>query len=629
MIKNLAFWRKVGYLCGIAALFIPISFISAPAASREEGGGVLSKMRREQKLSQAQLGKIDPASASMSLATLGMRGVAANLLWGRAYHFKKTENWDSFKATLNQITKLQPNFVSVWQFQAWNISYNVSVEFDNYQHRYHWVKKGLDYLIEGTEYNEDDPLLLWDAGWFFGHKMGRADEYRQFRRLYRDDADFHAGLPLNLEDVRGPDGKPDNWLSGREWFLRAQRAVDRGAIIKRLSTYYWEGDKKIVDKKDTPLKGKNPLIFHSDPPKASINYADAIEEDGYLDEKGLLAWRNAGREWRAYGDRPIISSYGVKIHLNDRDKVANLVTESLQKFNELLPEARERLLEQRIADLTDEERAAVNTNPSERTEEQRDLVFKVTREKLTVKHSDVARLAPPELREEAMRLARLVEENEDQVRIIDRYRDIVNFVYWDTRCQAEQQPITISARKRVLEAKEAFDEADLEGAKQRYEEAWDLWAQVFEEYPLLLDDVEGEDVMETVMDYKNLLGQLDEPFPPPGFKLINLVKAHAGDYDIVGDDPVIQQIAEGTPADIETVESPNTKEENLNGSLDEGADAAPDTESEEEVNVDPSLTNDNPAPSDNQETAEESSDELESDEPSEEVEGAGDAAQRR
>ena len=130
-------------------------------------------MRREERLSQAELGKIDPASASMSLATLGMRGVAANQLWGLAHHYKKTENWDAFKATLNQISKLQPNFVSVWQFQAWNVSYNVSVEFDDYRHRYHWVKKGVDYLIEGSRYNRDEPLLLWDTGWFFGHKMGR------------------------------------------------------------------------------------------------------------------------------------------------------------------------------------------------------------------------------------------------------------------------------------------------------------------------------------------------------------------------------------------------------------------------------------------------------------------------
>ncbi len=86
MTRNASFMRKVVYLSAIALLLIPLALISAPAETAEKGGGLLSRMRRKENLSQAQLGKIDPASASMSLATLGMRGVAANVLWGRAMH---------------------------------------------------------------------------------------------------------------------------------------------------------------------------------------------------------------------------------------------------------------------------------------------------------------------------------------------------------------------------------------------------------------------------------------------------------------------------------------------------------------------------------------------------------------
>ena len=56
--------------------------------------------------------------------------------------------------------------------------------------------------------------------------------------------------------------------------------------------HYMEGNKKVVGKKQTPIRGKNPLVFHSDPPKALINFADAIEEDGYLDELGSLMAHN-------------------------------------------------------------------------------------------------------------------------------------------------------------------------------------------------------------------------------------------------------------------------------------------------------------------------------------------------
>ena len=552
MKRKSTFNRKVAYLVAIAALFSPISFLSAPAAKRDEGGGVLSRMRREYKLSQAQLGKIDPASATMSLATLGLGGVAANLLWDRAIHYKKTENWDSFMATLNQITKLQPNFVSVWQFQAWNIAYNVSVEFDNYRHRYHWVKKGVNYLIEGTEYNVDEPLLLSEAGWFFGHKLGRADEYKQFRRLFRDDDDFHKELPIRLDDVRGPDAKPDNWKVAYQWFKRAELAVDRGARIKRLATRYWMGKNPVVDKKQSPLHGKNPLVFFSEPPKALINFADAIEEDGYLDQKAIIAWRNAQRAWTEYGNRDILSSYGIRLHLNDYERANETAEEALDRLEPLTAGIADRLIEEKRANLSDEERAVLDIPPSEQDRKQSDLARQAV-DKLEVTPEEIAAAAPEDVREEAKKLAQTIVTNKELAEIIRRYRDIVNFEYWRTRCIAEQEENTLEARRLVRQADEAYDAADLVNSRKLYEDAWDRWAIVFDKYPVMVDDVEGEDVMDSVRRYENLLGQLDEAFPPPGFKLDRLLQAYSDDFQGVAADE-----ADTAPDEPPTGESTGT-----------------------------------------------------------------------
>ena len=115
-----------------------------------------------------------------------MRGVAANILWTKANEYKRTENWEALVATVNQMAKLQPNFVSVWEFQSHNLSYNISVEQDDYRFRYRWVKKGIDFLIQGTRYNRREPRLFWTVGWYTGQKFGRADEHKQFRRLFRE-----------------------------------------------------------------------------------------------------------------------------------------------------------------------------------------------------------------------------------------------------------------------------------------------------------------------------------------------------------------------------------------------------------------------------------------------------------
>jgi hypothetical protein len=222
-------------------------------------------MRERDGLSLAQQGEIDPAGSSMSLATLGMRGVAATMLWIEALHAKKTEQFDHMKAALNQIVKLHPHFTSVWRFQSWELAYNIAAEFDDYRHRYHWVKKGFDFLMQGIRYNRDEPMLRWEVGWFFGHKLGRSDDRRQFRQLFREDDDFHRSIPMDIEQIRGVDGYPDNWLAAWLWYRGAQQ---------------------IVDTKNVPVRGKNTLVFHSDPALALIYYAIATIDDGHLDEKG-------------------------------------------------------------------------------------------------------------------------------------------------------------------------------------------------------------------------------------------------------------------------------------------------------------------------------------------------------
>ena len=106
-------------LVGIAALLVPLSALSQPADSKSEGGK-LARLRRDHDLSQADLGEIDPSSETIRLATLGLKPAAVALLWDRANHYKKVEDWTNLSATLEQMTKLQPNFYSVWDYQAHN-----------------------------------------------------------------------------------------------------------------------------------------------------------------------------------------------------------------------------------------------------------------------------------------------------------------------------------------------------------------------------------------------------------------------------------------------------------------------------------------------------------------------------
>ena len=224
-----SFKRKVSYITGIVLLLFPLFYLGQPSTSDAEGGrgGKLAQLRAENYLAQSNLGEIDPVSSTMQLATFGLRPIAVIVLWEKATRFQKMEDYDNVTATVNQISKLQPNFVSIWKFQAHNLAYNISVDFDNYRHRYQWVRRGIDFLMEGTQYNSQDAKLVQEVGSYTGAKIGGSDEKRQFRRLFAEDDPFHQrmedyGLEMDSQLVAGADGKPDNWKVANRWYQKSE-----------------------------------------------------------------------------------------------------------------------------------------------------------------------------------------------------------------------------------------------------------------------------------------------------------------------------------------------------------------------------------------------------------------------
>jgi len=55
--------------------------------------------------------------------------------------------------------------------------------------------------------------------------------------------------------------------------------------------------------------------------------------------------------------------------------------------------------------------------------------------------------------------------------------------------------------------------------------AWKLYATIFDKYPDLMDNAEAQDLIDSVGHYRDVLGQLDEPFPM-SFPLWPLMDKH-------------------------------------------------------------------------------------------------------
>jgi hypothetical protein len=429
----------------------------------------------------------------------GARGFAASILWNKAEYYKREQYWDRYSATLNQIALLQPHYVNVWDFQAHNLAYNIAVEFDGYRQRFEWIKKGIDYLVRGTKFNERQPILQWDLGIYTGQKIGVADEKVQYRELFRKDEEYHKqlkaeGLDLDQPEAKGYDGNPDHWLAGRLWFLKSYDLVDAGAYCK-----------------------KAPHIFYSDAPKCQLRYSEAIESEGILDERAKFSWKRGSEWWREYGNRDVMTTWGHTIKMNGLD-VANQSVKDLEAEFKQISHPHYQEMEAKLrAGLSEGERFSLDTPPDARTPEQQEIAY-MAQAKLGINPLALAEQVPRDKRYKAIDIAKRLAEALEYVRHIDSYRNQVNFAYWDVRAIAEQNDETIKARSLLYSADKNLREAKLEEALKDYDAAWVVWARVFRKFPnLMIDDI-ADDLLKSIKRYKRALdGPLPDDFPLDDF----------------------------------------------------------------------------------------------------------------
>ncbi len=545
MTRNESFRRKIIYIAAIALLLIPLSFISQPATIKKDGGestvgGMLSQLRKQHGLSQAEISEINPASESMKLATLGLRPVAVTLLWGRVQDARKKEQWDRLRTSTQTLIALQPNFIKVWEFQAHNLSYNISREFDDYQYRYHWVKEGLSYLMQGIAYNRKDHRIFDQLGFFFGLKLGRADEKEQFRRLFRRDADYHNKLAeygIDKKEIRSPDlGGPDNWLTSYQWYDISRRNVDEGIMALRTSE----------------------IMFFKNAPSQLRNFAIDYEIEKRPDDAAQVAWQKALDEWTgsAFGLRTIRTSANLPIQLERLVEEKRKLEDKRVELDKFFPGLRKKLDEERLSNMTDQMWEVYNTPTDEIVDPELYKVWNLAREIVEADRDTLfkaavdAGLADGSLmltEQQKLGYERLEMQMNGIRRELDftsRYRGTVNYEYWSERATAESQDVTIDARKALYDAralvrqakidqqtvtkpkKDADDQFVLDqngnqvmetvvdpGAVQKYEESFNLWKKVFIDFKGLEDDVMEDDLVAAMQEYYSNLKKIQVEWP--------------------------------------------------------------------------------------------------------------------
>ena len=142
---------------------------------------------------------VPPSLAFATIATGAFRGLLVDALWIRADKLKEQGQFFDAKQLAELITILQPRFAAVWEFQAWNMAYNISVTIPATQpdQRWQWVKNGYELLRDqGIEKNPKSILLYRELARIFQHKIGGvSDEAHKYYKLQ---------LALAMEPLIGP-----------------------------------------------------------------------------------------------------------------------------------------------------------------------------------------------------------------------------------------------------------------------------------------------------------------------------------------------------------------------------------------------------------------------------------------
>ena len=515
------FIRKIIYIACIGGLLIPLAMVSRPETRNEIGeikdaGGVLSALRDKHNLSQAKMSEIDPASETMKLASLGLRGVAVNMLWMQAMEHSKNENYDQLASTLQTLTKVQPNFVKVWEYQAHNLAYNVSMEFDDYEYRYSWVKKGLAFLKRGIPYNKRDHRVPSKLGFFTGNKFGKSDESLSFRRMFRKDDEFHRKMSdfLNPDDYDQVGYGHDTWKMAYQWYDLSRKMVEEQSCPQR------EGD----------------MLFYMYRPAQIRHQALSLQDEFRSEEILMEIWRRADEEWQEYGKEEISNTLGLVVSMESMAKYESDIDVQRKILDTMAPEGtRAEMMKDLMqqADLTEDQKAVMQLAPDERTDEQNVLARRIT-DFLSNMAGNIDRAialeAPEENATDAEKAVLRIVELQNQILTIDKNSNTINYRYWRARNKAESSELTISARQALYDAKQMWrqsiydDEYDFDyktkkktvtkqGAISLYLSAFSKWQSVFDEYPELTDGLLADQLKESVDTYYDMLKVTNREWP--------------------------------------------------------------------------------------------------------------------
>jgi hypothetical protein len=283
----------------------------------------INKQRQEMKLVMDKPENIPPSLIFTAAATGAFKGLLVDFLWIRADRLKEEGQFFDARQLAELITILQPRFASVWEFQAWNMAYNISVAIPNTQpeQRWRWIKNGYELLRDQAidRYKLKDVALYHELAWIFQHKIGGISD---------DDHKYYK-LQLALQ--------MDPLLSTVDYLPSEDEDESAGELTDRDNKYF-DLLAKAPDKWEDLIKDANVAEFVNALKSADEKFSDESNfVNNYLSLRQNASRYNvgAGQVIDNYRGTRILEKFDIFAKAYKLRKVWKLNPEMMRKVNQL------------------------------------------------------------------------------------------------------------------------------------------------------------------------------------------------------------------------------------------------------------------------------------------------------
>ena len=142
---------------------------------------------------------IGPGMVLATTALGAFRGIIVDVVWIRMENLKQEGKFFELVQLADLACKLAPRFPAVWDLNAWNLAWNVSVQVPVNSERWPWVKKGIEVLRdEAIPLNPGAPELYFNLSFIYLNKIGADIDEAHFW--------YKSELGLEMHEVLGGGG---------------------------------------------------------------------------------------------------------------------------------------------------------------------------------------------------------------------------------------------------------------------------------------------------------------------------------------------------------------------------------------------------------------------------------------